>query len=66
MRLKNIQLGYTVPQSISKKVSLQKVRIYVSGADLLTFKKLPGDIDPEAYGTYPLSSTYAFGINITF
>lgn len=72
-RLKSIQIGYTVPQHIIKKVSLQRARIYFSGTDLLTFKKLPKDIDPELSMTaggsgyfYPLSSTYSFGVNLTF
>ncbi|MCD6597604.1 MAG: TonB-dependent receptor [Bacteroidales bacterium] len=75
MRLKFIQLGYTVPQHISKKVALQKARIFISGANLITFKSLPEAMDPESgltqwgssYGaSYPISRTFSIGVNLTF
>jgi hypothetical protein len=74
IRLKNIQLGYTLPQELTKKVHIQKLRVYVSGENLVTVTSLPEALDPERlyvgyYGlnqTYPLSKIYAFGINLTF
>jgi len=72
LRLKNIQLGYTLPVSISQKVKIQKVRIYVTGENLLTFTKLTKLFDPEAIGgrygsgkIYPLQKLLSFGLNIT-
>ena len=45
-RLKNLQIGYTLPAKISQKIGSSMVRIYVAGQNLLTFTKYPG-LDPE-------------------
>lgn len=75
MRLKNLQLGYTLPRSLTEKMSIQKLRIYFSGENLLTITNLSDLFDPEsisggeAWGhgnVYPLSRTYAFGLSVTF
>ncbi|HZH71778.1 MAG TPA: TonB-dependent receptor, partial [Mariniphaga sp.] len=47
MRLKTLQLGYTLPAHISQRAYLQRARIYVSGENLLTLTGLPGTFDPE-------------------
>lgn len=72
-RLKNIQFGYTIPERITQKIAMQKVRVYFSGDNLLTFSKINENIDPElpvdglwGSGAYPLSKTMSMGINITF
>lgn len=72
-RLKNVQLGYTLPAAVLSKVKIQRMRIYVSGENLLTWSKISKIYDPEAtngpYGngkTYPLSSTISFGTSLTF
>jgi hypothetical protein len=77
-RLKNVTFGYTLPPSISKKVSIQKFRIYASGENLFEFDKLGVvPIDPEvgmhssadarmyARG-YPYHRTVSFGMQLTF
>ncbi len=73
VRLKNVQLGYSVPRNMIKKVGLSKFRVFVSGQDLVTFSGLGGFskmFDPEyANGVnmvYPFSSTVALGLNIAF
>ncbi|WP_430809948.1 MULTISPECIES: SusC/RagA family TonB-linked outer membrane protein [unclassified Carboxylicivirga] len=74
IRLKNITLGYTLPKSWTSKVKLEKVRIYSSGSNLLTFSKLfknnpDRTVDPEQLGNgnaYPFSKTIVFGIDINF
>lgn len=72
-RLKNIQLGYTVPGAITRKVSLERVTVYISGENLLTVTKLPGMFDPEGISgdtgpgeIYPISKAFSIGINVTF
>ena len=71
LRLKNLELGYTLPQSLIKKVSLDKMRIYLSGTNLLTFSKVV-DFDPEKIvadernRVYPQAKVYSIGLNITF
>ncbi|MBD9352480.1 MAG: TonB-dependent receptor [Phocaeicola plebeius] len=72
MRLKNIQIGYTLPKKWTQKFHCQNLRVYVSGENLLTITGLTDIYDPETmwggyYGTvYPLSKTLACGINLTF
>ena len=58
LRLQNIQLGYTLPQSIVSKLKLQKVRIAFSGENLVTFTKIPDGIDPVAPSGYSPAGSY--------
>ena len=53
LRLQNVQIGYSFPQSIISKMHLEKLRIYFSGENLLTFSKLPNGIDPVAPVGFP-------------
>lgn len=76
MRFKNIQIGYTLPKTLLGKAGIEHLRIYVSGENLWTLTALPEAYDPEALNsaysgegtgkTYPLSSTFSFGLNLTF
>lgn len=70
IRLKNIQLGYTLPQSMTEKVSINKVRLFFSGENLLTGTKLNKNFDPEVlYNngmSYPLDRTFSCGVNVVF
>lgn len=70
IRLKNIQLGYTLPKKITNKVELDKVSVYVSGTDIWEFSNLPGNQDPETpfakWANSPFPRQYSFGINVTF
>jgi TonB-linked SusC/RagA family outer membrane protein len=71
MRIRNITLGYSLPKSWLKKISVEHVRIYVSGQNLFTFSRLPEGIDPlvpnGTYGSiYPISKNYIFGCELSF
>jgi len=48
LRLKNIQIGYSIPQSVLNKTFIKKARVYFSGENLLTFTKLPKLFEPES------------------
>jgi hypothetical protein len=75
LRLRNIQLGYTLPQAFTKKVLISSLRLYVSAENLLTFTKYQG-FDPEISdggtsigidrGIYPQARTFTFGLNLKF
>lgn len=68
LKLRNIQLGYTVPKVIVEKMKLSRLRAYVSGQNLFTIKsKSFTGMDPENpnYG-YPIPITLTFGINASF
>lgn len=77
-KIKQIQLGYTIPEDISRKALIDRLRLYVSLDDFITFTNYPG-VDPETAtvstapqragfdnGTYPQSKKITFGLNITF
>lgn len=78
MRLKNVQLGYTLPQELTRKVFISSLRLFVAAENLLTFTKYAG-FDPEISngssstygvgidrGVYPQSRVYTFGLNLNF
>lgn len=69
-RLKNIQVGYTLPKAITQRAGLNRLRVYISGSNLLTLTKYTG-YDPEVgsgidYGNYPQARTVTMGINMDF
>ncbi len=73
MRLKNLQIGYTLPNSIMSRVGIDKLRIFFSGENLATITNLRKVMDPETAGigkqggtVYPLSKTYSFGLSVNF
>ncbi len=79
LRLRNLQIGYTLPTEFSRKLTLSRIRFYVSGQNLLTFTKYSG-LDPEIgsiggssattkgidVGNYPTSRFYTLGLNVQF
>lgn len=76
-KIKQIQIGYTMPRAWTKKVLINTLRAYVSFDDYFLFTKYPG-FDPETAstgsstgngldkGTYPNSKKLLFGINVSF
>lgn len=82
LRLKNVQIGYTLPNAIAEKIRVAKLRVFLQGQNLLTFTNYTG-LDPEVgvqsysndnrnldmgvdRGLYPNSRTYTFGLGLTF
>lgn len=69
VRLKNAQIGYTLPTQLTKKAGIEKVRAYVSGSNLFTLSGIKY-FDPEMpnvnQGYYPQQRIYEFGMNVTF
>lgn len=72
VRLKVLTIGYNVPKSLLKKISLSELRFYFAGTNLLTFDKLKKyDLDPESPSAsagryYPQQKTITLGINLSF
>ncbi len=76
-KIKQIQLGYTLPSNLTKKIFINRARVYVSIDDYFTFTKYPG-FDPETatsgsssnmgmdLGSYPTSRKIVGGVSITF
>ncbi len=65
LRLRNIEFGYSIPHTITDKLKLNSIRIYISGTNLLTFTPLE-DYDPQVMTGYPLAKSYNMGINLQF
>lgn len=70
MRLKNFQIGYTLPQKLTSNWGINNLRLYFSVENLFTLTSLPKQFDPELLGYdsnngYPLSRTVSFGLSIT-
>ena len=75
IRLKNIELGYTIPEYLTKRAFISRLRLYVAAENLLTFTKYWG-FDPEIssaatscgvdFGVYPQPRVLRVGVNLTF
>jgi TonB-linked SusC/RagA family outer membrane protein len=65
LRVKNLQFGYTFPQTWIDKVGVEKLRVYVSLENYFTITNYPG-LDPESGWGYPAMKQASFGINLTF
>lgn len=71
IRLKNLQIGYSLPKEITRKIGFEVIRLYFSGENLWTGTSLSSLFDPETIGSgwggcaYPLSRTISFGLNLT-
>ena len=71
LRIKNVTLGYTLPNSIAEKVKMSTARIYASAQNLYTFTNYSG-LDPEVslngidHNIYPTTRVISFGVNVGF
>ena len=72
-RLKNLNVGYTIPKNLTSKVGIENIRFYFSGENLATWSGIHSDyIDPEmaklneTNRIYPGQKSYMFGIDLTF
>jgi hypothetical protein len=68
VRLKNVELSYTLPQNWIKHVGMSQCRLYVNANNLITWDHLDKLTDPESNGSnlYPICKTINFGLNVTF
>ena len=69
IRLKNAEIGYSLPDRITRACRAESIRLYVNGLNLLTFDNYPVKYqDPEQNNAllYPVFKTYNIGFNITF
>ena len=68
LRLKSVEIGYTLPRHLTNKIRIEALRIYLSGTNLLTFSKFKM-WDPEMGGWgigYPLQKVYNIGLQVNF
>ncbi len=69
-RIKNVNLGYRIPEKWLSKVKISAARIYISGSNLITFTRSWNGFDPEINSAnaqfYPLMKTFTAGVNVNF
>ncbi|MBQ7709304.1 MAG: TonB-dependent receptor [Bacteroidales bacterium] len=66
-RLKNITLGYTLPEKLTSAISIKRARVYVSASDLFSISRFPKGWDPEmGYTSYPITTSLLVGLSVKF
>jgi TonB-linked SusC/RagA family outer membrane protein len=69
-RIKTVQLGYTIPSNVVRTLGVDKLRLYFAANNLFTSHSLPDGWDPEQpmgqSATYPITSSYVFGLELNF
>jgi hypothetical protein len=68
IRLKNVELNYTVPKKLLKKFGIDHIQLYANGNNLITWSDLDKRVDPETggVGSYPIVRTVTSGIRMSF
>ena len=74
LRMKTLQIGYTLPKKWLQKIKLDNIRLYYTAENLLTFTGFMDGYDPDSPvstdnlkgNNYPQTKTHSFGVNITF
>lgn len=69
MRLKNAELGYTIPKNITQRLGVSTFRFYLQGVNLLTFSKFKlwdPELNNSMGATYPNMRVVNLGINLNF
>jgi len=65
-RIRNITLGYTLPRNISKKITLERLRVYTTITNIFTYSKVYSYSPEQNPGAYPEAHTALFGLNVSF
>ena len=66
-RLKNLTIGYTLPQQWTNAIGINKTRFYVSGSDIFCISNFPKGWDPEMGATdYPITTSLILGVQVNF
>jgi TonB-linked SusC/RagA family outer membrane protein len=69
LRVKDLILGYTLPEEVTGKTGIDNIRIYFSARNMFTFTKYTGydpEVRPVDFSGYPQNKTFVFGVNVTF
>ena len=64
LKLRSLEIGYTWPFQLSRKINLEKVRIFANGTNLFSLDHMDGFTDPETMSGYPALRTISFGLSI--
>lgn len=64
IKLRSLEIGYTLPQRIVKKVKLSSTRVFLNGTNLFSLDHMEGFVDPEIRSGYPVLRSVSIGVNI--
>ena len=64
LKLRSLEIGYTLPFQLSRKINLEKVRIFANGTNLFSLDHMDGFTDPETMSGYPALRIISFGLSI--
>lgn len=63
-KLRNIEIGYTIPKSLAHKIKLESARIFLNGTNLFSIDHMDGFTDPEVLTGYPATRTISMGVSV--
>ena len=66
LKLRNLEIGYSFPENVKKKLSVENVRVFFNGINLFSFDHMKGFTDPEVLTGYPAMRIYSLGLNVQF
>ena len=70
VKLRNVEIGYTLPYSLLKRVAISKLRFYLAGQNVLQISNMPGKLDPEIVASggnsYPNPRITTIGVQVKF
>lgn len=69
LKMRNLEIGYTIPQELTRKIKIDKVRCYLNGTNLFSLDHMKGMMDPESTTAgigYPVMRTYSIGLSVQF
>jgi TonB-linked SusC/RagA family outer membrane protein len=70
VRLKSAQLGYSIPESLTRRMGITRLRVFIEGSNIFTISGLPAGVDPESprvnNGYYPQQKIFTGGVTLTF
>ncbi len=66
IRLKNMEIGYTLPKKVMSKLKMKNIRVFANGTNLITWDKINNTIDPESDNWYPIQRAINFGLSVDF
>lgn len=66
VKLRSLELGYTLPSGISEKIKMENARLFINGTDLFSIDQMDGYMDPEISSGYPALKSVSIGLRVQF
>lgn len=66
LKLRNLEFGYTLPERLTNKIKLEKLRVFANATNLFSLDHMEGQVDPETLYGHPAIRTFSLGLNLQF